>query len=138
MKVLARFPSVLKMDTTFKTNREGRHLYNLVVKDSNNKLTTVLRCLLPSVKGAIFDWILQQVMTKFISKDVRDRVNIVITDGDSTEINAVRNSLLNVFPRAQHINCLWHLVNQGLKRSGLEKDLKEFLKHWCYFIIINT
>lgn len=97
-----------------------------------------LGCLLPSEKGAIFDWILQQVMTKFISKDVRDRVNIIITDGDSTEINAVRQSLQNVFPHAHHLNCLWHLINQGLKRSGMEKDLKEFVKHWCYFFIRNT
>ena len=58
LAVLRRFPEVLNMDSTFKTNREDRPLFNIVVKDANNKLRTVFRCILPSEKLSIFNVIL--------------------------------------------------------------------------------
>ena len=83
LRVLRKFPEVLKMDCTFKTNREGRPLFNIVCKDSNNKLTTVFRCLLPSEKRAIFQSILISVLPKVLGQDTCSRIRFIITDGDS-------------------------------------------------------
>ena len=102
-------------------------------------LCTVLRCLLPSEKGAIFDWILQVILCKLIPLETRKKVNLVITDGDSTEINSVRKAIQSVFPNASQCVCLWHLINQGLNRSGLVNvELKDFMKEWAYFLIRRT
>ena len=58
LAMLRNFPKVMKMDCTAKTNSEDRPLLNFVIKDSNNKLCTVMWCLLPSEKQSIFDTIL--------------------------------------------------------------------------------
>ena len=42
LRVLRKFPEVIKMDSTSKTNSEDRPLLNLVVKDSNNKTCTII------------------------------------------------------------------------------------------------
>ena len=139
LRVFRQFPEVLKMDTTFRTNREGRPLYNVVVKDSNDKLTTVFCCLLPSEKGVIFNWLLQHALRRLFGDSHCHRVQTIITDGDSTEITTVLGSLHNVYPNAVHINCLWHIVDRGLKTDIKDKRIKELLRNWTVsFIVTNT
>ena len=77
------------MDTTFRTNKECRPLFNIVVKDANNKLCTVFRCILPSEKQSMFDTILSSVLPNLLGKETCKQVQYIVTDGDSTEINAV-------------------------------------------------
>ena len=76
LRVLRKFPEVIKLDSTFKTNREDRPLFNMVCKDSNNRLYTVLRCLLPSEKLAIFDTILTSMIPTILGKDTCSNINL--------------------------------------------------------------
>ena len=109
--VLRKFPEVLQMDTTFKTNKEGRPLFNIVCKDSNNKLTTVFRCLLPSEKRSIFHSILTTVIPKAVGRETCERVKFIITDGDSQEIQACQSAIQTILKNATHMTCLWHLIH---------------------------
>lgn len=138
--VLRRFPEVLQMDTTFKTNREVRPLFNIVCKDSNNKLCTVFRCLLPSEKRAVFHSILTTVMPKILGSDTCEKVKFIITDGDSQEIEACRSAVQTVFSNARHMSCLWHLIHQSLAKTPVIHNprLKDILKHWLYFTATNS
>ena len=87
-----KFPEVIKMDCTHSTNREERPLFNLVGKDSNNRLYNIMRCLLPSEKGAIFHTLLSNIIPKILGSDTCQQVNIIITDGDSQEIKAAQKA----------------------------------------------
>ena len=138
--LLRRFPEVLQMDTTFKTNREIRPLFNIVCKDSNNKLCTVFRCLLPSEKRCIFHSILTSVMPKVLGSDSCDKVQFIITDGDSQEIEACRSAVQTVFTNASHMSCLWHLIHQSISKTSKIHNprLKDILKHWLYFTATNS
>lgn len=138
--VLRRFPEVLQMDTTFKTNREVRPLFNIVCKDSNNKLCTVFRCLLPSEKRSIFHSILTSVMPKVLGTDTCKKVKFIITDGDSQEIEACRSAVQTVFTNASHMSCLWHLIHQSISKTSKVNNpqLKDILKHWLYFTATNS
>ena len=137
--ILRKFPEVLQMDTTFKTNKEGRPLFNIVCKVSNNKLTTVFRCLLPSKKRSIFHSILSSVMPKVLGQETCMRVKFIITDGDSQEIQACQSAIYNVFKNAHHMTCLWHLIHQSISKTKViqHPKLKEILRNWLYFTATN-
>ena len=132
---LYKYPEVLKMDCTFKTNREGRPLFSIVARDSNHKLFTVFRCLLPSEKKAIFHTLLVNVIPKILGPTTCSRINVCITDGDSQEIKACQNACRLVFKNAIHINCFWHMIHNSVSRSKIiyHPDLKHVLRHWLYF-----
>ena len=138
--VLRRFPEVLHMDSTFRTNRERRPLFNIVVKDANNYLRTVFRCLLPSEKQCVFDTILSSVMPNILGEEICKRVQYIVTDGDSQEINAVKNACRTIFPNAVHNTCLWHMIILGLNQKSKigNNRLKNVLRSWLWYTATNT
>jgi hypothetical protein len=139
LHLLCQFPAVLKMHCTFKTNCEGRPLFNLVSKDSNNKLSTILRCLLPSEKAAIFDTILCTIIPKILCEKTCSNIKMVIIDGDSQEIQACIKACKSVFKNAQHITCLWHFFHNAVMKNTIfrHRQLNFLIKHWLYFTATN-
>ena len=135
LSVFRKFPEVVKMDCTHSTNREERPLFNLVAKDSNNKVYTVMRCLLPSEKSAIFNSLLVTIIPQIFGKDTCNKLNVIITDGDSQEIKAAQNACKLVFKNAVHINCFWHMIHQAVNKTKViyNPQLKHIVKHWLYF-----
>jgi hypothetical protein len=75
LRILRKFPEVLKMDCTFNTNKEKCPLFNLVCKDSNNKLCTLMRCLLPSEKAAIFQSILVTILPQILGRSTCSKIH---------------------------------------------------------------
>ena len=133
-------PETIKLDCTFNTNREGRPLFNFVAKDANSKLYTVMRCLLPSEKSAVFNTILTSVLPKIFGEKTCNRIHFVITDGDAQEIKACQNACRNVFKNAYHVNCMWHLIHNNISKSKViyNPTLRNILKHWLYFTARHT
>ena len=140
LALFRKFPEVAKMDCTHSTNREERPLFNLVGKDTNKKLYTVMRCLLPSEKGAIFDSLLVNIIPKILGESTCSKINVIITDGDSQEIKAAQNACNIVFKNAHHINCFWHMIHNAVNGSKVvyNPSLKHIIKHWLYFTATNT
>lgn len=118
LRVFKKFPECIKLDCTANTNREQRPLFNLVCKDSNDRLYTVMRCLLPSEKGAVFDTIINSVFPSILGKTTCERVRTVITDGDAQEINACQKACQSLFTNATHITCFWHMIHQSINKSA--------------------
>ena len=139
IRVLRKFPEVIKMDSTSKTNSEDRPLLNLVVKDSNNKTCTIMRCLLPSEKTTIFDTILCNIIPNVIGKSTCSRVKLVITDADSQEMEACQNACKKVFTNAKHTTCLWHMIYRGIDKTSVihTPRLQYVLKKWLFYIATN-
>ena len=133
-------PETIKLDCTFNTNREGHPLFNFVAKDANSKLYTVMRCLLPSEKSAVFNTIITSVLPKIFGEKTCNRIHFVITDGDAQEIKACQNACRNVFKNAHHVNCMWHLIHNNISKSKViyNPTLRNILKHWLYFTARHT
>ena len=140
LSLFQKFPEVAKMDCTHSTNREERPLFNLVGKDSNNKLYTIMRCLLPSEKSAIFDSLLVSIIPKILGPKTCQKLNVIITDGDSQEIKAAQKACKLVFTNATHINCYWHMIHNAVNGSKViyNPSLKHIIKHWLYFTAKQT
>ncbi len=136
LRVFKKFPECIKLDCTASTNREQRPLFNLVCKDSNGRLCTILRCLLPSEKGAVFDTIINSVFPTILGKTTCERVRAVITDGDAQEINACQKACQTLFTNAEHITCFWHMIHQSINKSAKIYNcyrLKKTFIHFTYF-----
>ena len=133
--IFQKFPECIKLDCTACTNKEQRPLLNLVCKDSNNRLYTILRCLLPSEKGAVFDTIINSIFPTLLGSKTCERVKTVITDGDAQEINACQKACKTLFKNAQHITCFWHMIHQSIKKSSQIRHtrLTKTLTQFTYF-----
>ena len=62
LRLLVMFPEVLFMDVTSGTNKEGRGLFLVAGKDSNNHAFTGVRVFLPSEQLWVFDWIFRECL----------------------------------------------------------------------------
>ena len=135
LRVFQKFPECIKLDCTACTNKEQRPLLNLVCKDSNNRLYTILRCLLPSEKGAVFDTIINSIFPTLLGSKTCERVKTVITDGDAQEINACQKACKSLFKNATHITCFWHMIHQSIKKSSQIRHsrLTKTLTQFTYF-----
>jgi hypothetical protein len=94
------YPEVLLLDCTYKTNRFGLPLLNMVGM-SGVKLSFLVGCAFIQSEGEEdFRWVLECLLlhTNFSP-------GIVVTDCDF----ALMNALQHVFPSSYHILCRWHV-----------------------------
>ena len=66
------------------------------------------------------------------SKSVLERVKIILSDGDSQEIQQIDNFIRIYFPKVFRGRCGWHIVDRGWHAKMLGK--KSFAeKHWGFY-----
>jgi hypothetical protein len=97
------FPSVLLMDSTYKTNRYGRPLFEMVGCTSTGNTFNVAFAIMKNEKIDNFTWALQNCRSLLTSPDLGPKVTV--TDRDPALINAVET----VFPDATPIVCRYHV-----------------------------
>jgi hypothetical protein len=95
----AKFPETLGGDTTFGTNVERRPLFLLVGKDSLGRSFVAFYSFLPHEKRFIFDWLFQEAIPNLLGLENCLKTQVILTDGDQTEISAVDNACLSVVAR---------------------------------------
>ena len=108
------FPEVLFADVVHGTNREKRPLLQVCGKDAHGESFVVLQCFMPSKKQWIFLWCFTSAMVKLFGPELLHRVQVVITDGDTQEINAFEDAIASLFVNAKMRRCFWHLLNRSL------------------------
>jgi MULE transposase domain len=115
-RLFQAFPEVLCVDGTHETNNESRPLLSLSVKDSNGKVTVVVRCFAPNERSWFFRWLFQEALPVLLGRQTLKLVKLVMTDGDAQETAQVDYAISRVFVNAIRTRCGWHLVHQGWKR----------------------
>ena len=111
------FPEVLCVDGTHETNNESRPLVTLSVKDSNGKVTVVVRCFAPNERSWFFRWLFQEALPGLLGEESLHSVKLIMTDGDSQEMSQVDFAISTYFVNAVRSRCGWHLVDQGWRRN---------------------
>ena len=106
------FPDVLCVDGTHKTNNKSRPLLTLSVKDSDEKLTVVLRCYAPNNKRSWFlRWLFQEALPVLLDTQTLQLERLLMTaDRDSQEMQQVELAIVTFLANAVHTQCGWHLV----------------------------
>jgi hypothetical protein len=93
----------MHIDATTDSNKECRPLVTVTSKDSYGRMFIVLREFLPCEQSWAYKWLFQMVFPVLIDSDVLSKLSIVVTDGDSQEINQLDNAVTKFFPDVYQI-----------------------------------
>jgi alpha-glucosidase len=119
VKLLNTFPTVLLMDSTYKTNKYKMPLFEIVGVTSTEKNFNVGFAFLTNEKEENFIWALETCKSLF--KGVMPKV--IVTDRDKSLMNAVET----VFPNSTALVCRFHVyknVRAKFKSLCRAKDQK--------------
>ena len=73
------------IDVTNGTNRNELPFVSFVEKDSLGKTFTIVRAFVGNERAFTFYWLLKVFVSKTLPQKYRERVRLIITDGDQTE-----------------------------------------------------
>ena len=107
---------VVHIDATACTNKEDRPLVTVTAKDACGHMFTVVRAFLPNEQAWLYKWLFQTVFPALLGKDVLSKVKIIVTDGDSQEIQQLDAAIVLYFKNAFRIRCSWHIIDRGWER----------------------
>jgi hypothetical protein len=113
--LLNTFPTVLLMDFTYKTNKYGMPLFEIVGETSCEETYSVGFAFMSNEKEDNFTWVLQICMGHLRSKEVK--LKVVVTDRDA----ALMSAAATVFPESAHLVCYFHV----------KKNMTQMMKPHC-------
>ena len=112
------FHIVMHIDATSSTNNENQPLLTITSKDNNGKMFNVIRAFLPSEQAWAFKWFFFVAMPLILGKELLQSVKIIITDGDSQEIQQLDEAMTHLFSKeTRRVCCTWHIVDCGWARN---------------------
>jgi hypothetical protein len=115
-ELFRKFPSVVKIDTTFGTNDRSMPLLSITGLNSNGQTFTIARAYLPNEQSWVFRWILSHALPHLLGVEAMKKIVVIISDGDSTEIAQINNLVDVLCPQVHRMRCGWHLVDRGWER----------------------
>ena len=123
IKLFNTFPTVLMMDSTYKTNKYKMSLFEIVGVTSTEESYNVGFAYIANEKEDNFVWALETCKSLLISKETFSKV--IVTDRDKSLMNAVAK----VFPNSTALVCRVHVyknVKAKFKALCKAKDEKMF------------
>ena len=117
-------PDVLMLDCTYKTNKFGMPLLDIVGVDGMNKTFTIGLCFLDQETEEDYDWALERLKGLY-KKNIFP--SVVATDCDEALLKAVAKT----FPGTKTVLCFWHIAKNVLANN---KDKFETAERWEEFL----
>ncbi|XP_012833854.1 PREDICTED: protein FAR-RED ELONGATED HYPOCOTYL 3-like [Erythranthe guttata] len=102
VELLSKFPYVLLLDSTYKTNQYKLPLLEIVGVTPVGKIFTVAVAFLRHENEDHYTWVLQKLKRLFPPQTLP---SAIVTDRELGLIKALEN----VFPTVPHLLCLWHI-----------------------------
>jgi hypothetical protein len=142
IEMLKRFPELLTMDVTEKTNKEKRGLFMVVGQDGNGMIFTGMHCFMPNARLESFNWIYSHaVRSLWPLFDVTKNVESIITDGEPALYQPLENEISsgNIWSKEAAVyRCTFHLFSQhwtkhiaGREKPGTKEDsILRGIKYW--------
>jgi hypothetical protein len=142
-----KFPNVIKIDTTFGTNEQGLPLVTITGKTANNEVFVIARGNLPNERAFVFKWIFDEALPALFPSQVLNRVKLIISDGDSQEINQISSAVSpgGTLEFAIRLQCVFHIVDRSWNKkvyylakrmdeshNSIYEHIRRLLMHWIY------
>jgi len=106
-------PEVVWCDVTSHSNNKGFHLLTFSCRLSVDKQLVFLWIWIPNQQRSSFRWVFQHAIPILIPKHHRERVTLIMKDGDPQQRNEILLALKNVFPNTREATCGYHVVEFG-------------------------
>ncbi|XP_045830917.1 protein FAR1-RELATED SEQUENCE 5-like [Trifolium pratense] len=113
VKIFNTFPTVVMMDSTYKTNKYRLPLFEIVGSTSTGRTYPVGFAFLSQEKEDKFVWALQSIRGMLLCQD---DMKVIVTDRDQALINAVNI----VFPKCTPLICRYH-IQMNIKANFIKK-----------------
>ncbi len=115
-KRFSRFPEVLQMDVTCKTNALDKPFLNFAAVDGNGSSFTPMQALLQNETFPSLRWALASAAPWCLQPSALATTSLLITDEDAEERNAFQAAKASgVFGQhARHRICAWHALHQAV------------------------
>lgn len=146
IQLTRRFPTVLAIDCTYKTNRFNLPLLHIVGTTNSYKSFTVALCFMHSETEDQYEWAMRQLRDIIFINTSETDLNIpnssvrlpktFATDAEP----ALFNAIATVFPESAHILCIWH-INENISRNckkTLGSEWDAFIAAWNQFCFSST
>ena len=140
LSLMQMFLEVWFMDVTLGTNKEGRCLFLVCGKNSNNKGFTGVSIFVPSEQHWMFDWIFMDCLPTLLSHVIVQHNTLCVTDEDPQMYGALRAQQLLGNPwKGEHCLCKWYLlvvdlathVNKSIHKTDIQcKVLAKTAYQW--------
>ena len=135
IELLRTFPNVLIMDCTYKTNRYCLPLLEIVGVTSTNLTFCAAIVYLQYEREDNYIWALSRLQHLI---DGFEQPKVIVTDRELALMKAVEN----VFPRARHLLCRWHISRNVLAKCKKIFDSNEkwdkFITSWSILVLSPT
>jgi hypothetical protein len=112
-----RYPECLFVDTTHGTNNESRPLLQMVGRDSNGKAYTVLQIFMPNKTASFYRWVFLEALPLLLGESNLSKINLILSDGDSQEFNAIDKGIFKYFKNAKRGRCAYHIVQKTWEKA---------------------
>lgn len=109
-------PDVLKIDSTCGSGKEAGPLCTASIRTANQKYFIVAYMMLPNKRQITFWWVFSVALPVLFGDDL-GHVKVILTDGDSKEIDKIENARKTHLPHTTRICCGWHIAHKGFKRN---------------------
>jgi len=114
-RMLELYPDTLFGDALEDTNKEGLTIGGC---DLSGKMFTFLRTFLANQRSWSFRWIFMQVLPTMFSKNIFERIKVIISDGDLQKYQQIDAAIATFNPKVKRIRCSWHVIDRGWDRHG--------------------
>ena len=112
--MLQKFPELVVVDVTEKTNKEKRSMFMATGIDGLGKIFIAFHCYMPNAQASSYNWIYTHVMPTLWGHEIISNIQAVITDGEHALYDPLRN--LTLLPdstwNASLYRCTFHLFTQ--------------------------
>jgi MULE transposase domain/FAR1 DNA-binding domain len=127
IELYKKFHTTITIDCTYKTNKFGMPLMNVVGMCSSNKTFFICFVFMVQEQYKNYFWGLRKIKDLIFKHTLP---SIIVTDREL----ALMDSIKNVFPNSVNLLCIWH-INKNIKArySKLNKtkeDIDTFMESW--------
>jgi len=134
VELAVKYPFILVMDCTYKTNRFRMPMLHVIGMTSFNTSFTVAVAFLKEETEPYYRWALEQVANLYGTT----KPLVITTDRELALMNAVDFT----FPTSKHLLCVWHIQKNTLARCkkyfASSGDWDQFQKAWTKVIYSSS
>jgi len=134
---LQAYPELLLLDCTYKTNKYGMPLLDMIGVDATQRSFCIAFAFLSGETEEDYTWALERLKSLYEQCNAT-LPSVILTD----RCLAVMNAASALFPAATTLLCIWHVNKAILTRCQLAfseaKDWQEFYSYWHLIVSSPT
>ncbi|GFS23243.1 zinc finger SWIM domain-containing protein 3 [Elysia marginata] len=133
--IFAKYPEVIYMDGTYKNNKSGFPLYQIMIEDGSGKGRAVFYAFVRQENGDLLSSMLR-IFVNFMGTST-EKTAYAMTDKDPNEINAITQAM----PHVSTMLCAFHVhkaMKTKVQKLQCAKEVRDRLQQQAYVLVTTN